>query len=308
MSLASWWKRVEGASPRPLSGGTRGISVAAVLALSGALAGCSALSVFDAVAPRDAGGVPGAANVAYGGNPRQMLDVYVPAARPSAAPVIVFFYGGSWKEGSKNDYQFVGQALAAQGFVTIVADYRLFPEVPYTGILADAAAAVRWARDNVGTYGGDPSRIALAGHSAGAYNAAMVALDRRYLRAAGVDPAIIRAFAGLSGPYDFLPLDPGTAQEVFGAASDKAATQPVTYARRGAPPAFLATGDQDTTVRPRNTVSLADKLKAAGVAVEDHVYPGLDHKDTLLALSRPFRDKAPELAELAAFLHRAMDR
>lgn len=277
------------------------------LAVGLALAACSPLTIFDTLAPRDAGGMLAAQSVAYGDNPRQRLDVYVPAARPTGAPVLVFFYGGSWKEGSKADYAFVGQALAAQGFVTVVADYRLFPEVPYSGFLADSAQAVRWARDNAGGYGGDPRRIVLAGHSAGAYNAAMVALNPVYLRRAGVDPRSIRAFAGLSGPYDFLPLDPGTAQEVFGSAPDKPATQPVTYARASSPPAFLATGDQDTTVRPKNTVSLAEKLKAAGVLVEDHVYPGLDHKDTLLALSRPFRGKAPELAEMAAFLHRAAD-
>jgi acetyl esterase/lipase len=270
-----------------------------------ALAGCSPLTIFDTVAPRDAGGVPAATGVPYGDNPRQRLDVYVPAGRPAGSPVLVFYYGGSWKEGSKADYAFVGQALAAQGFVTIVADYRLFPETGYTGFLADSAGAVRWARDNAAGFGGDPSRIVLAGHSAGAYNAAMVALNPVYLRQAGVDPRVIRGFAGLSGPYDFLPLDPGTAQDVFGAAPDKAATQPVTFVRRSSPPAFLTTGDSDTTVRPRNTVSLADKLRAAGVTVEDHVYPGLDHKDTLLALSRTFRDKAPELAQMAAFLHKA---
>jgi acetyl esterase/lipase len=130
----------------------------------------------------------------------------------------------------------------------------------------------------------------------------MVALDPRYLRHAGVDPRNIRAFAGLSGPYDFLPLDPGTAQEVFGAEPDKAATQPVSFVRPSSPPAFLASGDQDTTVRPKNTIALAAKLRAAGVPVEEHVYPGLDHADTLLALSRLFRDKAPELAAMTAFL------
>ena len=274
-----------------------------LLALAAPLfGGCSALTFFDKVGPRDPGGVPAATDIAYGSDPRQRLDVYVPAERPASAPVLVFFYGGSWKEGSKSDYEFVGQALAAQGFVTVVADYRLFPAVPYTGFLADSAAAVRWAHDNAARFGGDGDRIVLAGHSAGAYNAAMVALDRRYLRAAGLDPRVVRAFAGLSGPYDFLPLDPGTAQEVFGGVPDQRATQPVTYVTRASPPAFLAHGDQDTVVRPKNTVSLAARLAAAGVPVESRIYPGLDHPDTLLALSRFFRGKAPELAEMSAFL------
>jgi acetyl esterase/lipase len=272
------------------------------------LAGCSPLAAFDTLAPRDPGGRIAGNGIAYGAHPRQRLDVFVPVAASPGAPVLVFFHGGSWKTGSKDDYGFVGQALAAQGFVTIVAGYRLFPEAGYADFLADSASAVRWARDNAATYGGDGARILLAGHSAGAYNAAMVALDTRYLRQAGVDPGIVRAFAGLSGPYDFLPLDPGTAQEVFAREPDKAATQPVTFVRPSSPPAFLATGDQDTTVRPKNTRSLAAKLRAAGVPVEERIYPGLDHADTLLALSRLFRDKAPELAEMTAFLKRQAER
>ena len=273
-----------------------------ILVAAPLLAGCSALSAFDTLAPRDPGGRLAAKSVAYGDHPRQKLDVFVPVVTIPNAPILVFFYGGSWKSGSKDDYGFVGQALAAQGFVTVVADYRLFPEARYADFHADCAGAVRWARDNAAGFGGDGGRILLAGHSAGAYNAAMVALDPRYLRQAGVDPRIVRAFAGLSGPYDFLPLDLGTAQEVFGGEPDKAATQPVTYARPSSPPAFLAAGDQDTTVRPKNTISLAAKLRAAGVPVEERIYPGLDHADTLLALSRLFRDKAPELAEMTAFL------
>jgi acetyl esterase/lipase len=136
----------------------------------------------------------------------------------------------------------------------------------------------------------------------------MVALDPRYLRAAGLDPKLIRGFAGLSGPYDFLPLDPGTAQEVFGDAPDKAATQPITFVRPSSPPAFLAAGDADTTVRPRNTTALAAKLRSVGVPVEEHIYAGLNHADTLLALSRFFRGKAPELAEMTAFFRRAAER
>lgn len=263
---------------------------------------CSPLQVFDALAPRDEGGRIAIRDVAYRGHPRQRLDVYVPSAGAAGAPVVIFFYGGSWKDGAKSEYAFVGQALAAQGFVAVLPDYRLYPEVRFPDFLDDGARAVRWVADHVGTSGGDPRRLALAGHSAGAYNAAMLALDRRYLARAGVKRNAIKALAGLSGPYDFLPLDAGTAQEVFGDARDLRATQPITFAGVGSPPAFLATGDRDDTVRPRNTTALAAKLRASGIPVVERVYPGLDHKDTLLALSRPFRGDAPELAELTAFL------
>ena len=266
-----------------------------------ATAGCSPLAFFDTVNPRDAGGAK-VASAAYGPDARQALDVYAPTGARGRAPVAVFFYGGSWTSGSKAEYGFVGQALAAAGFVTVLPDYRLHPAAPFPAFLEDCAQALRWAQDNAAAYGGDPGRIVLAGHSAGAYNAAMLALNERYLTQAGSDRRAIRAWAGLSGPYDFLPLDPGTAQEVFGAVPDKRSTQPITFAGPGDPPAFLATGDRDTTVRPKNTAALAARLREAGVPVVERTYPGLDHADTLLALSVFFRDKAPVLAEMTAFL------
>lgn len=263
---------------------------------------CSPLAFFDAIGPRDDGGRLSLKNAAFGEHPRKRLDVFTPVAATGNAPVLVFFYGGSWKNGAKEDYAFVGQALAAQGFVTVLPDYRLYPEVKFPDFLDDGAEAIAWVEANIAAYGGDPRRIVLAGHSAGAYNAMMLALDPRYLRRAGVDPRAIRAVAGLSGPYDFLPLDAGTASEVFGAASDKAATQPITFAGPRSPPAFLASGDGDTIVRPSNTRNLAARLRTAHVPVQERIYPGLDHSDTLLALSVTFRSKAPELAEMAAFL------
>jgi acetyl esterase/lipase len=285
------------------------IRVLAVLAsliglalIAAGITACSPLALFDAIGPRDQGGRLALHNAPFGSHARQRLDVFTPVAATGGAPVLVFFYGGSWKNGTKEDYAFVGQALAAQGFVTVLPDYRLYPEVRFPDFLDDGAAAIAWVRDNIAQYGGDPRRIVLAGHSAGAYNAVMLGLDPRYLRRAGVDPKVVRAVAGLSGPYDFLPFDAGTASEVFGAAPDAAATQPVTFAGSHSPPAYLATGDTDTLVRPSNTRSLAARLREARVPVQERVYPGLDHSDTLLALSVTFRSKAPVLAEMAAFL------
>lgn len=264
----------------------------------------SPLSLFDAIGPRDAGGRLAARDKVFGKNARNTLDVYVPVAAAESAPVLVFFYGGSWDSGSKEDYAFVGHALAAQGFVTVLPDYRLYPQVRFPDFLQDGAAAIAWVRDNIAAYGGDPRRIVLAGHSAGAYNAVMLGLDPRYLEGEGVDPKVIRAVAGLSGPYDFLPLDTDTTTKVFGQAADLSQTQPVNFAGPLSPPAFLATGDGDTTVKPRHTASLAARLRAANVPVQERVYRGLDHKDTLLALSVTFRSKAPELAEMSSFLMR----
>ncbi|MDZ4371421.1 MAG: alpha/beta hydrolase [Phenylobacterium sp.] len=272
-------------------------------ALGGMTAACTPLGLFATLSPKDRSDIA-ARGVAYGEHPRQRLDVYAPGGVIGEAPVAVFFYGGSWDSGRRQDYNWVGRALAARGFLTIVADYRLYPEVSYPGFLEDGALAVRWVVDHARAHGGDPRRIVLLGHSAGAYNAVMLGLDPRWLGAAGVDPRVIRAVAGLAGPYDFLPIDSGTTRRVFGAAPDLPATQPGAHVGPDSPPAFLATGDADRVVWPRNTKALAARLREAGVAVEERYYPGVDHIRIVLALSRPLRGEAPVLDEMTAFLHR----
>ena len=264
-------------------------------------AACSPLSLFATLSPKDPAAVVSRGE-AYGPNPRQTLDVYAPRGARGAAPIAVFFYGGSWDSGRRQDYNWVGRALASRGFVTVVADYRLYPEVRYPVFLEDGALAVRWASDNAARFGGDPTRIVLVGHSAGAYNAVMLSLDGRYLSAAGVDPARIKAVAGLSGPYDFLPLDGAITTRVFGETADLPGTQPLAYVKASSPPAFLATGDDDSMVYPKNTVALAKRLREAGVAVEERHYAGVDHVRMVLALSRPLRGRAPVLDEMTDFL------
>ncbi|MBO9708915.1 MAG: alpha/beta hydrolase [Caulobacter sp.] len=264
----------------------------------------SPLALFAAVVPKDPARVV-ARGVAYGSGPRQTLDAYAPKAEVQGAPVAIFLYGGSWDSGRRQDYGWAGRALAAQGFLALVPDYRLFPDL-YPSFLEDGAQAVRWVVDNAARLGGDPARVVLIGHSAGAYNAAMLALDGRWLKAVGVDPAVVKAWAGLSGPYDFLPLDSPITKRTFGRIEDLPATQPARYVRADAPPAFLASGDPDVTVKPRHTRRLGKALGEAGARVEVRLYPGLGHAGPLLALSRPMRRKAPVLAEMAAFLKSAL--
>ncbi len=239
-------------------------------------------------------------DIAFGPHPRQRLDIYVPNGGGDRRPVIFFIYGGSWSSGAKGTYFFVGNALAARGYVTVIADYRLVPEVRFPGFVEDGARALAFVRTRIDGYGGDPDRIFLLGHSAGAYNAMMLALDPRYLAAADVPRRAIRAAAGLSGPYDFLPLDVPASQAAFGQARNLAETQPVTFARRGAPSIFLGTGTDDDTVRPRNTDSLAARLSAAGVPVTVRKYQGVGHAGTILALT-PFFRGTPVLDDVTAF-------
>jgi acetyl esterase/lipase len=268
------------------------------------LAACSPLTAFNSVVPKDRGSVLLARDQAYGAHPRQRLDIYAPRKLASGArmPVIVWFYGGSWNSGSRQGYAFAGRALASRGFVVAVPDYRLVPEVRYPAFLEDGAAAVRWIRRNVAAHGGDPDRLILAGHSAGAYNAAMLALDPRWL---GTDRAAVRGLVGLAGPYDFLPLDIAATRNAFGHLSDLPSTQPVTHAGPGDPPSLLLAGADDRLVRPRQTALLAQRLQAAGVSAETRLYPNLGHIGVMTALARPLRGKAPVLEDVAAFAQRA---
>ena len=277
----------------------------AVLAAPALLAGCTPLGVLNSVVPAD-GGVRGAASgVAYGPGPRQSLDVYAPAGGSGRSPVVVFFYGGSWSSGRRQDYSFVASALSSAGFVTVLPDYQLFPSVRFPVFLDDCALACAWVEKNIAGFGGDPSRVFIAGHSAGAYNAAMVTLDRRYLDAAGGSPNLIKGMAGLAGLYDFLPLDNRTTIDVFSEAPRLEQTQPVNLARRGLPRFFLATGADDTLVLPRNTRALAQRLRTASVPVTEKVYPGIGHPGILLALSVPLRSRAPVLADMVGFFNGA---
>lgn len=284
----------------------RPLSTLVALLVALLVSSCTPLGAFNTVAGRDAGVEAVGSGIAFGAHPRSRLDIYAPRDRTAATPVVVFFYGGSWNSGSRQDYAFVGRALASLGYVTVIPDYRLVPEVVFPTFLDDGAQAVRWVSDNIRGYGGDPRRIALAGHSAGAYNAAMLALDTSYLRKAGVDTRSIRALVALSGPFDFLPLNTAEAIAALGNWPKPAQTQPITFARSGAPAAFLATGGQDTVVKPRNTEALAARLRALGSSATVRVYPELDHVGPLLSLSRLLRERAPVLEDIGRFLRQAM--
>lgn len=264
----------------------------------------AALELFNALIPKDAASRRLAADVPYGPDPRQKLDVYVPTS-PSAGqvlPVVVFVHGGSWKEGQKNPYAFVGRALAAQGFVVMVPSYRLHPDHAFPAFVQDAAAALHWAMQNAAQYGGDGARVFAMGHSAGAYNVALAVLDKRYLNALGDDAARLRGVITLAGPFDFLPLDVDATKEVFGRVPDLPSTQPVNYARADAPPFLILHGSSDTTVMPRNAISLDAKLRAAGGQSALKFYEGVSHVAILLALAKPLRRIAPVLEDVSAFI------
>lgn len=279
--------------------------LAALIAAALLAVACSPLPVINSLVPSDTYKLK--SDIAYGTDARQRLDVYMPASGTSGAPVILFLYGGNWTSGARADYRFAGEAFASQGFVAVIADYRLYPRVKFPEFLRDGAAAFAWTRKNIVAYGGDPQRVFVAGHSAGAYNAAMLAYDPAYLAAAGEDTAAVKGFIGLAGPYDFLPLKSETTRAIFGYPDTSPATQPIAFVPaapgRRLPPALLLTAPDDKVVSPGNSARLAAKLRAAGGMAREISYPDLDHARMVGALAAPLRKHlGPVLEDIARFV------
>jgi acetyl esterase/lipase len=268
-----------------------------VLVFTLALSGCADLLNF--TIPRD--GYTVARNVSYGSDPRQQVDIYMPDQPAAGSPVIVFIYGGRWEMGSKDDYLFAGQALASKGFTTVIADYRIYPQVHFPIFIEDSAAALVWAHNHIAEYKGNPNNLFVMGHSSGAYNAVMVATNESYLKKAGGSTSWLRGAIGISGPYDFYPFDDKDIIEIFSAAPGPQ-TQPITFVHKDMPPMLLATGDADTTVKPKNTYNFAKKSEAMQNSVEVKTYSGVKHMGIILSLARGFRDKTALLDDITDFI------
>ena len=280
---------------------TRRAGLSALLTLP--LAGCSVSDVLDVLVPR--GTYRGEEGISYGLHPRQKLDVFQPleAEHPRPWPLVVFFYGGSWTRGERAHYRFVGESLASHGIVAMIADYRLSPEVRYPEFLGDCSWAVRWAVNHAAGVGADPRRIYLMGHSAGAYNAAMLALDPRWFKASGLADLRLAGWVGLAGPYDFLPIQNPEAQVAFNWPDTAPDTQPIHHASSRTPRALLLAPADDDKVNPqRSTVGLAKRLQAAGAKVEHRLVEGVSHMTIVGALAKPLTWYAPVLPQVLAFI------
>lgn len=266
------------------------------------LAACSPVALIDRLTPSDTYIFRG--DIAYGPAVRQRLDVYSPLAAAGSAPVVVFFYGGSWNGGSRSMYRFVGEALAARGIVTVIADYRLYPEVRYPDFLQDCARAVKWTVQHAAQFNGNPRQLYLMGHSAGAYNAAMLALDPRWLHGVGLRRTDLAGWIGLAGPYDFLPITDRAVQPVFHHPDYPPGCMPIDYAHdKHAPRTFLGAARVDSLVNPqRNTAQLADRLRADGADVTLDLYSGVNHQTLIGSFAAPLRWMSPVLDDVVRFV------
>lgn len=256
------------------------------------------LQVFNLLVPKDAESALSSADFPYGPDARHKLDIYMPSEAKLPLPVVVFVHGGSWEEGNKDGYTFAGRALAAQGFLTFVINYRLHPQHEYPAFVDDVDLALRWAVENAKGFGGDPNKVFAMGHSAGAYNVAMAVLHPRY----SIDRPKLAGVVTLAGPFDFLPLDSQITKRVFGDVPNLPDTQPVHHAFKDAPPFLILHGTADKTVFPRNAVALDMALRQAGAQSTFKLYNGVSHADIVLGLSTWFRGRAPSLADAAAFI------
>jgi acetyl esterase/lipase len=267
------------------------------------LAGCQG-AFFGAVNLRQpANDVVAHRNITYDTSSALALDVYSPA-NAEHAPVVVYFYGGSWMSGKRKWFRWMGEALAAQGVVTIVADVRLWPRTRGDGFLHDGAEAVRWARDHASEFGGDPSHLFVMGHSSGGQIAAMLAMDKHWLAAVGMKPRDLAGFIGVAGTYDFIPFDEPEFYDMFGHTPDEQGrSQPINFVDGDEPPALLLQGEKDTIVYPSEAISLEGRYVAQGEPVELKLYPTLGHEKLLLAFG-PLKDRAPVLADTMAFIRR----
>ena len=241
-------------------------------------------------------------STAYGAGARQGLDVYRRRGA-DGAPVVVFFYGGGWRSGSKGLYGYIGKMLARRGYVTVLPNYRIYPEVRYPVFLEDGALALRWVKDNAAHFGGDAGKVFVMGHSAGAHIAAMLATDPRWLAAVDLAPERdIAGLVGIAGPYDFVPLRDQVLRDIFG--GDRPETQPIYHAGAGTPPSLLLTGVRDAIVDPGNSERFAARLKAAGTDATVLKYPRVGHYLIIAAFARLGGLLAPVLRDSDRFMRR----
>ncbi len=270
-----------------------------ILLLAFGASACSPLTTINVLSPDNHYTV--VEDVAYGELDRQTLDIYTPIETRTAAPVVVFFYGGGWNGGEKRNYEFVASSLSQAGYIVVIPDYRVYPDVVFPTFVEDGAAAVAWVLDKPDLVASEDTPVFLMGHSAGAHIAAMVSYDTEFLKAQDADTSAIDGFIGLSGPYDFLPMEPSYLHEVF-PEETRQDSQPIHYVTADSPPTMLGHGLDDKLVVPGNSTRLQAKLAESGVPVTVHLYEDVGHARVAVALSQPFEFTGDVLKDTLAFL------
>lgn len=272
------------------------------------MSACTGGSLFVVNLPTHFSNVQVKRDIAYGPQPWQKLDIYGPAdmVQGSSLPVIMFFHGGRWTFGQKEQYAFVANTFAKEGYIVIVPDYSKYPDVRFPAFVEEAALAVSWAYDHSVDYGGNPKSLNVVGHSSGAHIGALVATDPQYLAAYGKDRSIINAYAGLAGPYDFEPKEEDL-KELFGPPDRYPLMQIPTFIDGKQSPMLLLHGAGDEIVGYHNVENVQKKIQATGGDVEAILYPGIDHTEIVGALSWVLDKKAPVKDDIITFFEKYND-
>ena len=250
--------------------------------------------------------------IAYGKGSRRVLDVYKPIRNPKRnphaiptdkSPIVLFLYGGSWQQGDRGLYRFVGTSLAKHGMTVVIPDYRLYPLVKFPKFVDDVADAYRWTWTNLAVQKkGPPRPIIIMGHSAGAHMAALLTFDPIYFAKRNPDMARPAAFIGLAGPYAFDPTTSPSVKMAFAGLKNPDEARPIAFAKNGGPPTLLLHGTADETVKLTNQREFAQALETAGVKVEVHELNGIGHMGIVTAIAKPLRWRAPVIDIVTNFL------
>ena len=261
------------------------------------LLNCSPVRLVDVVTPDGSGSVAKAE--AYGPGKRQKLDVYWPETARANAPVVIFFYGGSWSNGARRGYSYVAESLTTLGYTTVIPDYRVYPDVQFPTFVEDGALALDWVQANLpqAAHG-----VVLMGHSAGAHIVALLALDQRYREKAGIDPELVRGWVGLAGPYAFQPLEWERTRPIFENLQDPQQARPIHFACEQRLPALLLHGAGDTTVLPEHSRRMANAMARCGIPARLEELPDVNHFEIALGLSSSLQILAGVLDPLGQFL------
>ncbi len=218
----------------------------------------------------------------------QKVDIFAPAQGAAGLPVLLFLHGGGWSGGYKEMLGFMAPAICALDAIFVSVSYRLVPEAPYPAAVDDTADAVAWTYRHIAHYGGDPDRIHIGGHSAGAHLAALVALRDDLLVARGLPAGVIKSATSVSGPLDLAfdarredhQADIRMRDRFILAPADIAAANPIAHVHKGSPPFYISVGEDDFPSIIAAGSRMAAALAAWGVPVTHEVFAGHGHFDT----------------------------
>jgi acetyl esterase/lipase len=262
---------------------------------------CSPVKLLNSMIPTDSYSIK--ENIAYGELNRQKLDIYIPKKKgDKPLPVVLFYYGGGWDSGEKENYLFVAEAFTSKGYLTVIPDYRVFPDVKFPEFMRDPVSAGQWVKQYIASYGGDSDNIFVVGHSAGAHIGMMLNLNKDYLASADLKPDQFRAFIGLAGPYDFLPLQSKRLKDIFGPEETRWQSQPINFVTGDNQPTLLLVGLEDDTVWPKNSINLANAIHVKKGQVKVLKYPSYGHVDMVAKLAKPFRGSSTLLDDMVHFM------